>query len=148
MGTAGALSPLPQKPTKPLFVMNSYILMEVNFHQLLSFRQDNNAKATLCVREYDFQVPYGVIKANRHQVRQIDEKPIQRFFVSAGIYVLEPSVIQLIPKVQFFDMPQLLEKILNKKTGVSAFPIHEYWIDIGRITDLELAKCEFSTAFQ
>ena len=90
LGTAGALSLLPQNPSEPIFVMNGDLLTKVNFSQLLDFHFEQKANATMCVREYDFQVPYGVVKIDRHTITAIEEKPVQRLFVNAGIYILEP----------------------------------------------------------
>ena len=147
LGTAGALSLLPESPNKPLLVMNGDLLTKVNFRQLLQFHSENTAPITMCVREYDFQVPYGVVEIVDHMVSGINEKPVQRFFVNAGIYVLEPEAIKHIPKNEFFDMTQLIEKMI-KDEKTAAFPIREYWIDIGRLNDLERANGEFSEVFE
>ncbi|OIO38527.1 MAG: alcohol dehydrogenase [Candidatus Omnitrophica bacterium CG1_02_49_16] len=149
LGTAGALSLLPEKLDKPFFVMNGDLLTKVNFLQLLHFHRENKAAATMCVREYDFQVPYGVVKIREnHTVEKVDEKPVQRFFVNAGIYVLEPKMLRLIPKNKRFDMTQLFEKSMMNKYAATAFPIREYWLDIGRVADLEKANGEFAEVFE
>ena len=147
LGTAGALSLLGDVPRKPFFVMNGDLLTKVNFAQLLQFHYENKVSATMCVREYDFQVPYGVVKLNGHLIQQIDEKPVHRFFVNAGIYVLEPEILSEIPKATNYDMPQLFDHLMAKGKKTGAFPIREYWIDIGRLNDLERAKDDFSEMF-
>ncbi|MBC9784430.1 nucleotidyltransferase family protein [Heliobacterium chlorum] len=147
LGTAGALSLLPELPKKPLIVMNGDLLTKVNFEQLMDFHADNDSQGTMCVREYDFQVPYGVVKIQGHTLTGIDEKPVQRFFVNAGIYVLNPEVIKLIPKDTQFDMPSLFEKMIEENQATSAFPIREYWIDIGHLIDYEKANGEFMEVF-
>ncbi len=148
MGTAGALSLLPQRPQKTFFVMNGDLLTKINLTQLLNFHRESNVTGTMCVREYDFQVPYGVVKMDDRFIQAIDEKPIHRFFVNAGIYVLEPSVLDFIVAKDFFDMPQLFEKIIAEKERAAAFPVREYWLDIGRIDDLERAHQEFPKVFE
>ena len=80
--------------------------------------------------------------------RAVDEKPIHRFFVNAGIYVLEPSVLEIIPKQEFFDMPQLFDQLIARQKKTGAFPIREYWLDIGRLDDLERAHEEFPKVFK
>ncbi len=144
LGTAGALSLLPEKPVAPLLVMNGDLLTKVNFSQLLDFHASHHAHATMCVREYDFQVPYGVVKIDNHQISGIDEKPIQKFFVNAGIYVLEPDTLELIQPRVYFDMPTLFEKLIEIKKETAAFPIREYWLDIGHLEDFERANVEHS----
>ncbi len=147
LGTAGALSLLPERTTEPLFVMNGDLLTKVNFSQLLDFHSSHGAGGTMCVREYDFQVPYGVVKIDGHRIAGIDEKPIQRFFVNAGIYVLEPDVLDLIPANTFYDMPSLFEKMIGQKKETAVFPIREYWLDIGQLADYDRANGEFMQVF-
>jgi dTDP-glucose pyrophosphorylase len=147
LGTAGALSLLPEKPTDPLIVMNGDLLTKVNFSQLLGFHIEHNAQATMCVREYDFQVPYGVVKIDKHRIIGIDEKPTQRFFVNAGIYVLEPSTLDLIFPNTFFDMPSMFEILIEKQKETAVFPVREYWLDIGHMADFDRANGEYMAVF-
>lgn len=147
LGTAGALSLLPTKGAEPIFVMNGDLLTKVNFTHLLCFHNEHKAKATLCVRDYEFQVPYGVVKADKHRLVAIEEKPLHKFFISAGIYVFEPEALEMIPAGTFFDMPCLLEKLLKENFETAVFPVREYWLDIGRIDDFERANGEFCEVF-
>jgi len=147
LGTAGALSLLPEKPTESLLVMNGDLLTKVNFKQLLDFHSEHRACATMCVREYDFQVPYGVVKIDDHRIVSIDEKPVQRFFVNAGIYVLEPEALDLISQNTYFDMPTLFEKLIGLKKETTVFPIREYWLDIGHLADYNRANGEYQDIF-
>jgi len=149
MGTAGALTLLndEQKPTEPFFVMNGDLLTNVNFENMLEFHTSHNTKATMTVREYDFQVPYGVVNLEDGKVKSIDEKPVHKFFVSAGIYMLDNSCIDRIPKDEFYDMPTLFEEIIKNKDLVVSFPIREYWLDIGRIDEYNKANLEYEDVF-
>jgi dTDP-glucose pyrophosphorylase len=144
LGTAGALALLEGRPQLPLIVMNGDLLTRVNFNHLLDYHHQNQAAATMCVREYDIQVPYGVVRIDGNKIKSIDEKPVHRFFVNAGIYVLDPSLIDLIPKGQPFDMTSLFEKILElPRKKLVVFPVREYWLDIGQIDDLNQANSDF-----
>lgn len=143
LGTAGALSLLPFVPEEPVLVMNGDLLTKVNFRQLLDFHKETNAEATMCVREYEFQVPYGVVKVNDHQLVSIEEKPLQRYFISGGIYVIQPRALTHIPDDTFYDMPTLFSQLIDKGHSTSVFPIREYWMDIGRMDDFERANAEF-----
>ena len=149
MGTAGALSLLSeeQRPTEPFFVMNGDLLTNVNFENMLEFHLQNSAKATMTVREYDFQVPYGVVNVNNGKIISIEEKPVHKFFVSAGIYMLDSSCIDMIPKDEFYDMPTLFEKMIAQNENVVSFPIREYWLDIGRMDEYEKANQEYHEVF-
>ncbi|TBL73010.1 nucleotidyltransferase family protein [Paenibacillus thalictri] len=143
LGTAGALSLIEEKPRESIIVMNGDILTKVNFERLLDFHKENNSKATMCVREYEFQVPYGVIKVDHHKLLSIEEKPVQRFFVNGGIYALEPEVLERVPIGTFYDMPTLFEKLIEQNEETSVFPIREYWLDIGRKDDFQRANNDF-----
>lgn len=147
MGTAGALSLLWEKPSKPIFVMNGDLLTQVNFEQLMQFHEENEAFATMCVREFEYQIPYGVIETDGANLVSIKEKPIHKSFVNAGIYVLSPEALDYIPNNQFYDMPELLQKIVRDGNKTTVFPIREYWLDIGRIDDFERADCEYNEVF-
>lgn len=148
MGTAGALSLLKEKqPKEAFFVMNGDLLTNVNFEHLLTFHQNHNAKATMAVREYDFQIPYGVVNIENENIKSIEEKPKHKFFVNAGIYVLDSSCIELIPKDEFYDMPTLFEKMIEIGDITVSFPLREYWLDIGQMDDYKKANYEYSEVF-
>ena len=148
LGTAGALGLLPGRPKLPLIVMNGDLLTKINFQHLLDFHQAHKAHASMCVQEYNFQVPYGVVTIDQHRLKSIDEKPMQRFFVSAGIYVLEPEVLELIPKNKYFDMTTLFELIIGKGYETVAFPIREYWMDIGQLENYQQANGDYKKIFK
>ncbi|MBY7911379.1 nucleotidyltransferase family protein [Vibrio fluvialis] len=144
LGTAGALSLLPSSRSQlPLLMLNGDILTNVNFAQLLEFHNDHGNSATMCVKKFEYQVPYGVIKGKGHEVTSIVEKPTHSFFVNAGIYVLNSSVINSLKKEEVKDMPSLLDEKIQVGERVSMFPIHEYWLDIGRMEDFNKAQKDF-----
>ena len=147
MGTAGALSLLKERPSEPFFVMNGDLLTNVNFEHIFNYHMLHKATATMCVREYDYEVPYGVVKMNDNKITAIAEKPVQKFFVSAGIYMLSPEILDLIPKNEFYDMPALFEKLIKLSKNVISFPIREYWLDIGRMEEYQRANEEYKEVF-
>ena len=147
LGTAGALSLMREKLKDDFFVMNGDLLTNVNFENLLKFHKESKADGTMCVREYDFQVPYGVVEVEDGNIKAITEKPVHKFFVSAGIYMLNPSVLQYIPDNEFFDMPTLFEKLIEQKRNAISFPIREYWLDIGRVEEYKRANQEYKNYF-
>lgn len=144
LGTAGALSLLPSAPSEPMVVMNGDLLTRVRFDNLLDFHAEHGVLATMAVREYDFQVPYGVVRLEGPKILAIEEKPVQRFFVNAGIYALSPDALKRIPRQTFFDMPTLFERLHSEKHETAAYPLREYWLDIGRIDEFERAQREWS----
>ncbi|WAC44800.1 nucleotidyltransferase family protein [Pseudomonas sp. SL4(2022)] len=144
LGTAGALSLLPEKPVAPLVVMNGDLITKANFAAMLEFHEEHQAAATMAVREYDLQVPYGVVKVDGVRIASIEEKPIHRFFVNGGIYVLGRDVLDVIPPSTFFDMPSLFQDLASKGCKAAAYPLREYWLDIGRLEEYERAQREWS----
>jgi dTDP-glucose pyrophosphorylase len=147
LGTAGALGLLPEKPVSPMIVMNGDLLTKVNFEQLLNFHAEYKAPATMCVREYDIQIPFGVVTIEDQRIRSIDEKPLHKFFVNAGIYVIEPSVLALIPRGTHIDMTTIFERLVEQGKKTAVFPVREYWLDIGQLDDLERARLEYGRLF-
>lgn len=143
LGTAGALSLLPIQPSQPLLVINADILTRVDYNQLVRFHAEHTADATMCVREHSIQIPYGVVQMNDLQVSEIEEKPIINHYVNAGIYLINPGLLELVPKNTFFTMPELLIKVIQQRRAVIGFPIHEYWVDIGRPETLRQAHGEW-----
>ena len=148
MGTAGALSLLSERPDKPFFVMNGDLLTNINFEHLHKYHVSNNSIATMCVREYDFQVPYGVVNIKNGKINSIEEKPTHKFFVNAGIYMLSADILKYIPQNQFYDMPTLFETLIYENKNVVSFPLREYWLDIGRMEEYKKANEEYQDIFK
>lgn len=145
LGTGGALGLLPHDEIDlPLFMMNGDLLTNLNFQNLLSFHQEHEGIATMCVREHEYQVPYGVIQRDGVRITSIVEKPVQRFFINAGIYLLSPELVKSVRPGTRIDMPTLLEQAIAGAHVVNMFPVHEYWLDIGRMEDFQRAQQEFS----
>ena len=147
MGTAGALSLLKERPKDDFFVMNGDLLTNVNFEYLHEYHKDSNALASICIRKYEMQVPYGVVNVRANQVISITEKPTQSFFVSAGIYMFSPIVLDFIPKGVFYDMPMLFGELLKQDFAVYPFFIREYWLDIGKMDEYRRANDEYEGVF-
>ena len=141
MGTAGALTLLPPKFSKlPIIIMNGDLVTELNFHSLLDNHNQSECDLTVCVVEYDFQVPYGVVEVEKSRVKKIVEKPKHKFFVNAGVYTINPEIIDNLPNSTFMDMTDFLKERTDINNGINIFPIFEKWLDIGRITEFNEAN--------
>jgi len=147
MGTAGALSLIKKKPLEPFFVINGDILTNLNFDKMLDFHIENASKATMCVNEYNIELPYGEIKLKGEKIISIKEKPKHNFYVNTGIYILDPISMNFIPK-GYFDMPSLFTKFIENKSKVISFPLGEYWLDIGRHGDFKKANDDYHKIFK
>ena len=144
LGTAGALGLLPEIPKDPVLVLNGDVLTEFPFPALLRFHQEHQAAATICVREHETLIPYGVVKTEGTRMAAIEEKPILTHYVNAGIYVLSPQVLKYLKREEACDMPALLDSLQGANQPVHVFPIHEYWLDVGHPETLERAHQEWS----
>ena len=140
LGTAGALGLL-DPPTEPLLVINGDILTRVDFRALFAFHQEHGAVMTVAVREYTSQIPYGVVEGDGVEIRRVVEKPTARYFVNAGIYLIEPAALAMIPRDgSRFDMPDMINTLINSGHRVVSFPIREYWLDIGQLEEYQRAQ--------
>lgn len=148
LGTAGSLGLLPDSvPHLPMILINGDILTRLNFRKLIDYHASNKSVATVCVRQYQYQVPYGVIEAEGRVITSIIEKPSYSFFVNSGIYVLEPELIARVDRDVAVDMPELLKECMDANETVSMYPLHEYWLDIGKMQDFERAQLEYHQVF-
>jgi dTDP-glucose pyrophosphorylase/CBS domain-containing protein len=145
LGTAGALSLLPEIPPEPIIVMNGDLLTHANFDNLLKFHAAQSSVATMAVREYDFQVPYGVVRLEGARIQTIEEKPVHKFFVNAGIYVLSPEALTFLDVGRQLDMTTLFERLIAEGKATAAYPLREYWLDIGQLEEFERAQREWRT---
>ena len=147
LGTAGALSLLGERPSQPILVMNADLLTKIDLESLLDYHRESGAIATMGVRAYEFEIPYGVVSTNGHRISEIIEKPIQEIFVNAGIYVLEPAALDMLEPGKRLDMPELFSAMIASGLETAAFPIREYWIDVGRIEDFRRANDDYPREF-
>lgn len=143
LGTAGALSLLPESPAAPVLVMNGDILTTSDFGSLFSFHQSNGAHITVAAVDYHVSIPYGVVRADGAFVTALSEKPSQRFLCNAGIYALSPECLEFVPVATCHDITDLIQSCLDRRLPVAVFPVHEYWSDIGTPDDLEKARALF-----
>ena len=141
LGTAGALSLLAAR-TEPLLVVNGDILTRVDFRAMLGFHRRQQAAFTVGVRRFAVDVPYGIVETEGPEVREITEKPRFEFLVNAGIYLLEPEIVRLIPADTRFEMNDLIGLAIAEGRRVVNFPIVEYWLDIGRPGDYAQAQAD------
>jgi dTDP-glucose pyrophosphorylase/CBS domain-containing protein len=140
LGTAGALGLV--EHDGPTLVMNGDILTSVDFRAMHSFHDEHKADMTVAVRPYEVRVPYGLVDLVEEDVVLIEEKPLVRGFVNAGIYLIDVGVSRLVPAGERFEMPELIKRLLDERRRVVGFPLREYWLDIGRVSDYEQALAD------
>lgn len=143
MGTAGALGLLPRRPDCPFVVTNGDVLTDIHYAEILDFHIRHGAIATMAVREHEWQHPFGVVRTEGIDIVGFEEKPVQRTHVNAGIYVIDPSAIELLESGARCDMPTLFLRLQAQQKKTIAYPMHEPWLDVGRQGDLELARSAY-----
>lgn len=145
LGTGGALSLLPDDlPKEPLVMINGDILTNVDFSKVLDFHEKQNSDATMCVRNYEVKIPFGVIEGDGNEISKMVEKPTYRYFVNAGIYVISNKIINSLKRNEPLDMPSLFKLKQHEGMKTLKFPIHEYWLDIGRHDDFIKAQSDIN----
>lgn len=144
LGTAGPLRLLDgeRAASRRLLVINGDIVTDLNFRSFVRFHEEHDAVATMGVREYDLQVPYGVVNLESGVIRAIEEKPVRTFQVNAGLYVLDPAATAVVRGEGIADMPDLFRLLVARGSKTVAFPVREYWRDVGRLSDLDGANAE------
>ena len=141
LGTAGSLGSVVKDVDGPLLVLNGDIVTEVNLAAFDEFHQLHDHDATIAVARYDHQVPFGVVDQTEDGMfKGIQEKPTFSHFIAAGIYYLSPKILELVPEARPLDMPDLLDEGRRLGFNIGLFPVHEYWIDVGRPEDLETMR--------
>lgn len=141
LGTGGSLGLLPANlPDLPIIMMNGDLLTKIDFVQLLAYHNEESPLCTVCVREDEYQVPYGVINASGNRITGLIEKPTHKYFINAGVYVVSRQLIERVATNQRIDMTDLIENAINNDEFVAMFPVHEYWLDIGKMVDFYQAQ--------
>ncbi|RXJ83096.1 nucleotidyltransferase family protein [Arcobacter cloacae] len=145
LGTGGALSLIDIELNEPFFVTNGDVLSSLDYEKLLEYHKEQNAMATMCIRKDSYQIPYGVIEVDEeNNIKAMKEKPIKEFFINTGIYVLNPQVLNNVPKDEFFDLPSLFELLKHEDENIKSFEITDYWIDMGKPSDYEKIQKDLS----
>jgi len=144
LGTAGGLSLIGETIKEPLIVVNGDVLTTLDFSELIDFHVEKKSAATMCIREYEYNIPYGVIESSGSKIMALKEKPCLTYEVNTGVYVLDPTVLKHIPQDVFFDMPDLFEVLLDKGIDIYTYKLEDYWIDVGHVDDYEKAIDDFN----
>lgn len=131
LGTGGALRLISPKPKLPFVVSNCDIMTDFHYGDLLDFHHNHKAEATMAVRNFEWENPYGVVRTKGVDIVGFEEKPVVLNHINAGVYVLEPSAINVIKKNEKLDMPNIFERLKKKNLRTVVYPIHEPWVDIG-----------------
>ena len=149
LGTGGALGLLPKSlSTLPLIMMNGDVLTKINFTELLDHHVSNDLDATMCVRELEYKISYGVVESDGGLITNMVEKPTYRYHINTGIYVLSPECVSSVQPNTQIDMPTLLKQRIDENQKIGVYSTHEYWLDIGQMTDYQKAQEDIKIHFR
>lgn len=140
LGTAGALSMVEKFNSPHVLLMNSDLFTNVDFEDLYLTLINSNAEMIVASTEYKVDVPYAVFETDGDIIKGLMEKPSFIYQSNAGIYILKNEIIKEIPKNEFYDVTDLMDKIVNEKRKLVYNPILGFWIDIGKPVDYDYAK--------
>lgn len=144
LGTAGALSLINPQPESPFIVTNGDVITDISYGELLDFHIRNNVPATMAVRIHEWQNPFGVVKIEGLNIVGFEEKPIIRSHINAGVYALDHTALKMLKSDEYCDMPNLFQRLHDNAGRIMAYPMHEPWLDVGRVEDLKQANIEMN----
>ncbi len=142
LGTAGALGLLDPRPGAPFVVTNGDVITDIRYGELLDFHIRHAATATMAVRVYEWQHPFGVVQTEGVEIVGFEEKPVTRSHINAGVYALDPDALTNLSADAHCDMPTLFERLQANAKRTVAYPMHEPWLDVGRPDDLMAARAK------
>lgn len=141
LGTAGSLRLLQGKFDSPFFVTNCDIIIDADYNSIYKFHNKDDHDVTLVASTKEYIIPYGTCELNNNgHLSHIKEKPKYDFLINTGLYILNPNILELIPKDQFYHITHLIEDAKNQRNKVGVFPIdEEAWIDVGQWAEYQKA---------
>ena len=142
LGTAGALSLIKETYKNPIIVTNGDVMTSMDYDSLLKHHVKQKSKVTMCVREYEYTIPYGVVEVEGYELLALREKPVKSFNINTGIYAIEPEIINRIPKDVYYDMTTLFEDAAKINQKRCVFFMGDYWIDVGQVEELAQANMD------
>lgn len=147
LGTAGPVTLLKKELTEPFLVMNGDILSNINFESFYNFAVNKGALLSVSIKKIIMPYSFGNIFFNDHYVTGIEEKPDIITYALAGIYIMDPKIMGMIPENEYYGMDSLMKKMIAQKNPISKYELEGYWLDIGRMDDYENAQKDFKENF-
>ena len=142
LGTGGSLRLMKGLFDKPFFVTNCDIIIKAEYENTYKFHLNGGYDLTLVASAKEYKIPYGTCELNDNgDLSRINEKPQHDYLINTGLYILNPKVLDLIPKNKFFHITQLIEKIMKKNSKVGVYPVNDNsWIDVGQWNEYKKAR--------
>tara|TARA_X000000950_G_scaffold282557_1_gene381625 strand:- start:517 stop:1575 length:1059 start_codon:yes stop_codon:yes gene_type:complete len=136
LGTVGPLSLIKKSIKSSIIVMNSDLITTLPIKSMVSFHRSKKLDGTIAAALHEIKIPYGILQYNKiGKLNGIEEKPILKNLVAAGVYILNKNIINLLKTNIYQEMPKLIDRAIEKNMNIGVFPIHEKWQDIGNPKD-------------
>jgi dTDP-glucose pyrophosphorylase len=139
LGTCGVLGLIQETWADPFFVLNCDVLSDIDLVSMAKFHALNRSELTVAVTDHEIEVPFGVVEVDHERVRRLSEKPKLKFYVNAGIYLLNPAVKDMVPRGHRLDMTELIGELLNRNATVCSYRLRSLWLDVGDSENLRRA---------
>ena len=140
LGTCGPVSLVREQLTEPFVLMNGDILTTLDFSKAAAFTQSIDANLVVMTKEIAVPFQFGKILSDQDYIIGVEEKPDLKLEILAGVYLLKPAVLELIPNGRYYGMDTLIKDMIARNLRIAKYPIREYWLDIGRMNDYEVAQ--------
>jgi len=147
LGTCGPVALLRNRLTEPFFLVNGDILTTLDFSKAAAFADSSDAHLTVMTKQIVQPFQFGKIISEGDYITGVEEKPDLQLEILAGVYLLKPTLFEIIPEGRYYGMDTLIKDMLARKWKIAKYPIHEYWLDIGRVEDYETAKQAYREHF-
>jgi len=142
LGTIGAVSQIDNWQHDYVLVTNSDILTTLDYEDFFLDFLEKDADMAVATIPYSVDVPYAVLETSNHHVLSFREKPTYTYYSNGGIYLMKRSVIDRIPKQQFYDSTDLMQSLIDEDMKLVSYPMRQYWLDIGKPEDFEKAQAD------
>jgi len=149
LGTAGPLSLIRDDVKEPFLMMNGDVLTNINYQELMEYHQEKGGIATVALNKRVVNIDFGVTEIDdENRIVGYKEKPVINYLVSMGVYIFNPEVLDYVEDDTYFDLPDLINRLISNGETVNGYVFNGYWLDIGRHDDYERANQEFEKVFQ
>ena len=142
LGTIGSVSLIEDFKNDSILVMNSDLLTNIDFEDFYNDFINDDADMAVASIPYKVDIPYAVIEKEGNRILSFKEKPTYTYYSNAGIYLIKRKLLHLIPVAKHFNATDFMEALIEQGGKVIHFPIHGYWLDIGKHDDFNKAQEE------
>ena len=149
LGTAGPLSLIRDDMNEPFLMMNGDVLTNINYQELIRYHQKKGGIATVALNKRVVNIDFGITEIDdENRIVGYKEKPVIDYLVSMGVYIFNPEVLDYVEDDTYFDLPDLINRLISNGKTVNGYVFNGYWLDIGRHDDYERANHEFEEVFK